>query len=274
MLNNYVYYINGKWIESNKALIPFNDSGFLYGDGLFETLRFDNKIFFSKDKHITRILSSLDIIKISHNFDNKLITQILNKIVKKNSLNSGLVKIIITRGNVINKEITPCIYTSIKPLYDLPKKPVKVVLFSEDKFPIIRFSPAIKSLNYLGNMLAKTEAEKLGYFEPLFYNKDKIITECAIRNIFFIKDNFLLTPSLDIGVLPGIMRSVIINLAKKNNLKISECHINKNSLNSMDEAFLSSTGVGLIPCYWDGWKSDFTISKILKKELLKSINNS
>ena len=70
------------------------------------------------------------------------------------------------------------------------------------------------------------------------------------------------------------MRSVIINLAKKNNLKISECHINKNSLNSMDEAFLSSTGVGLIPCYWDGWKSDFTISKILKKELLKSINNS
>ena len=54
-----------------------------------------------------------------------------------------------------------------------PKKPVKVVLFNEDKFPIIRFSPAIKSLNYLGNMLAKTEAEKLGYFEPLFYNKDK-----------------------------------------------------------------------------------------------------
>ena len=76
-------------------------------------------------------------------------------------------------------------------------------------------------------MLAKTEAEKLGYFEPLFYNKDKIITECAIRNIFFIKDNFLLTPSLDIGVLLRLYT-----------LKISECHINKNSLNSMDEAFV------------------------------------
>ncbi|MAZ61084.1 MAG: hypothetical protein CMG50_02770 [Candidatus Marinimicrobia bacterium] len=273
MLNNYVYYINGHWVESSQAKISFHDFGFLYGYGLFETLRFDNKNIFSLDNHINRILSGLEIIKLSHKYDQQSLVLLLNTIIKKNCLENGLIKIIITIGDSLNKNTNPNVYISIKPLYDFLYKPVKVIFFNEEKFPIIRFSPAIKSLNYIGNMLAKKECERLGYYEPVFYNKNKVITECAVRNIFFIKGNSLLTPSLDLGVLPGVMRSTIISIAIKNKLNILESHIKKEDVKHMDEAFISSTGIGLLPCYWDNWNSKFEITNKLKKELFYRINN-
>ena len=273
MLKNQIYYINGKWVVADEALIPFNDAGFLYGDGLFETLRFDNKKIFSADKHIKRILSGLKLIKLNHHYNSDLLLSLLNKIIKKNSLENGIIRIMITRGDLLKKEIKSNIYINIKPFYHIPNKPVKVILLNEKKFPIIRFTPAIKSLNYIGNMLAKKECEKLGYYEPIFYNDNNIITECAIRNIFFIKNKTLITPSLDLGILSGVMRNTIISIAKNINLNILETHIKKEEINLMDEAFISSTGIGLLPCYWDNWNSEFETTIKLKKELFNRINN-
>ena len=267
------YYINGKFVSSSKANIPFNDSGFLYGDGLFETLRFDNKKIFSANKHIKRILSGLKLIKLNHHYNSDILLLLLQKIIKKNSLKNGIIRIMITRGDLSKKRIKPNIYISIKHFYNIPQKPVKVILFNEKKFPIIRFTPAIKSLNYIGNMLAKKECEKQGYFEPIFYNENNIITECAIRNIFFIKDKTLITPSLDLGILSGVMRNTILSIAKKINLNILEDHIKIDEINLMDEAFISSTGIGLLPCYWDNWNSKFETTIELKKELFNRINN-
>jgi len=273
MLEEKIYYINGEWIQSNKATIPFNDSGFLYGDGLFETLRFDNKKIFSANKHIKRILSGLKLIKLNHHYNSNILLLLLQKIIKKNLLKNGIIRIMITRGDLSKKRIKPNIYISIKHFYNIPQKPVKVILFNEKKFPIIRFTPAIKSLNYIGNMLAKKECEKQGYFEPIFYNENNIITECAIRNIFFIKDKTLITPSLDLGILSGVMRNTILSIAKKINLNILEDHIKIDEINLMDEAFISSTGIGLLPCYWDNWNSKFETTIELKKELFNRINN-
>ena len=123
-------------------------------------------------------------------------------------------------------------------------------------------------------MLAKNFADSKGAFEPVFYNKSKIITECAIRNIFYIKDNLLITPSLDLGILSGVMRETIINVASSMKLDIKECHISYNTINNMDEAFISSTGIGLLPCNWDGWSSNFKLTLQIKKELFNRINNS
>tara|TARA_B110000263_G_scaffold99010_1_gene86552 strand:- start:2824 stop:3648 length:825 start_codon:yes stop_codon:yes gene_type:complete len=272
MLKDHIYYINGNWIKSNKALIPFNDSGFLYGDGLFETLRFDNKKIFSADKHIKRMLSGLKLIKLYHTYTSGVLLLLLKKIIEKNSLENGIIRVMITRGDLSKEIINSNIYLSIKPFYHLPSKPVKVVLFNEKKFPIIRFTPAIKSLNYIGNMLAKKECERQGYFEPVFYNENDIITECAIRNIFFIKDKTLITPSLDLGILSGVMRNTIISLAKRISLNVLEAHIKKEEINLMDEAFISSTGIGLLPCYWDNWDSKFETTIKLKKKLFNRIN--
>ena len=168
----------------------------------------------------------------------------------------------------------PCIYISIKPFYSIPDKPVKVVYLDETNYPIIRFTPAIKSMNYIGNMLSKRDCEKQGGYEPVFYNKDKIITECAIRNIFFIKDKVLYTPTLELGILSGVMRETVLNIADSLDLTIKETYIHYDDISTMDEAFISSTGIGLLACYWDNWESKYNYTNLIKKELFKRIKNS
>ena len=276
MNKDYIYYINGQWVEQQKAVIPFNDSGFLYGDGLFETMRFDNYSIFSFEKHYNRLESGLKVVNLVIPYKQEELYNILNSLINKNPIKSGIIRMMITRGTIdsLLSKSNPNIYISIKPFYKIPDNPVKVVFYSEKKFPIIRYNPAIKSMNYLGNMLAKKECEKDGAFEPVFFNSDNIITECAIRNIFYIKNNILFTPDLDLGILSGVMRDTVIQIAKALNIEVQESHISYKEVDKMDEAFITSTGIGLLPCYWDGWTSEFVLTKLIKKELFKRIKNN
>ena len=271
------YYINGEFKLSENANIPFDDAGFLYGDGLFETMRFDNKIIFSPQKHMNRLSKGLHIINLDIKKKHDELLNLLNKVIHMNDLSSGIIRMMVTRG-LADRNSTyfniPRIYISIKPFYKIPNDPVKVIYLDETKFPIIRFSPAIKSMNYIGNLLSKRECEKQGGYEPVFYNKNKIITECAIRNIFYIKDDTLLTPSADLGILSGVMRDTILHIAHDMCINVLEEHIHYDDINNMQEAFISSTGIGLLPCYWNGWKSNYSITKLIKKELFKRIKNN
>ena len=276
METSYTYYINGKWVQSQKAKIPFNDVGFLYGDGLFETMRFDNKNIFSYQKHFKRLKKGLKIINLNMQFNKQQLYHLLNQAIIKNNLQSGILRLMVTRGtkNQQLTEITPNLYISISQFYPIPTNPVKIIFYNENKFPLIRYIPAIKSMNYLGNMLAKKECEKEGGFEPVFYNANNIITECAIRNIFFIKNKELITPSLDLGILSGVMRETILMIAESKGIKYSEEHINFNNINTYEEAFITSTGIGLLPCFWEGFNSDYKLTTIIKKELFNRINNN
>ena len=276
MKKQYIYFINGDWVLNNQAMVSFNDLGFLYGDGLFETMRFDNKNIFSFDKHFSRLNNGLNQLNIQIPYNKKIIYELLNEIIKKNNLTSGILRLMITRGNQNKKinKIIPNLYISIKPFYSIPNKPVKIIFYSENEFPLIRFNPAIKSMNYLGNMLAKKRCDEEDAYEPAFYNSNKIITECAIRNIFFIKNNELFTPSLDLGILSGVMRETVLLIAKFLNLKYHELHINVKNINDYDEAFITSTGIGLLPCYWEGFQSNYKLTTIIKKELFNRINNN
>ena len=275
-MTEYINYINGAWNIGSDSMVPVYDAGFLLGDGLFETIRFDNKKLFYPDKHLKRLFNGLDIIRIKLKKSNADLILLLEEIIQRNTIQSGLLRLMITRGEVEGPpwkyEGSAGIYITIRPLSAEPKRPVKIVFYSEEKYPIIRFNPAIKSLNYIGNMLAKKDAEKEGAFEPVFYNIDGNVTECAIRNIFFIKGNRLLTPSIDLGVLPGVMRSIILSIANELNLSIEETNIPFESIDDMDESFISSTGIGLLPCVWDRWQSDFTITSKLKKLLTRIID--
>ena len=276
-MSDYIHYLNGTWEKATLAKIPFNDAGFLLGDGLFETIRFDNNKLFQPIKHLERLFSSLNIIHINLQYSKKEIEFLLNETIIKNALESGLLRLMVTRGDVEGppwKYDGPAsIYISIRPLSIEPKYPVKVVFYSELDYPIIRYTPAIKSMNYIGNMLAKKDAEKENAFEPVFYNSDNYITECAIRNMFFIKNKTILTPSKQLGVLPGVMRDTILLIAKDLQFDIKETNIPLNSIKNMDEAFISSTGIGLLPCFWDGWKSDFVITSKIKEHLNQLIKN-
>jgi len=275
---NPIYYINGNWMKKSDAKISANDAGFLLGDGLFETIRFQNKNLFLIDKHLSRLKSGLETIKIDSQYSKNELIKILNQIIQKNDFDNGLIRLMITRGELEgepwNYKGPECLYASIRPISKMSNSPVKVVLFNEEDYPIIRFTPAIKSMNYIGNMLAKKDAEKQGAYEPVFINKSGYITECAIRNIFFIKGNSLITPTEKLGILPGVMRDTIIKIVRELGLSIVKDYIKKEDINSMDEAFISSSGIGLLPCYWENWKSDFKLTNQLQKYLFNYINEN
>ena len=274
----YINFVNGDWLPASKSTVSLYDAGFLLGDGLFETIRFQYGRLFQPKKHLKRLHSGLNIIQIELNKSNEELISYLEEMVIRNDIRSGLLRLMITRGKIEgtpwNFSGTPNVYITIRPLTEEPKKPVKVVFYPEEKYPIIRFNPAIKSLNYIGNMLAKKNAEKEGAFEPVFFNRDGYVTECAIRNIFFIQDKTLMTPGIDLGVLPGVMRETIMEIALELDLIVSDKIISFNSINDMDEAFISSTGIGLLPCYWDGWNSEFPITYLLKEKLNGIIDNN
>ena len=274
----YINFVNGDWQVASKSTVSLYDAGFLLGDGLFETIRFQNGRLFQPEKHLKRLHSGLNIIQIELDKSNTELISCLEEMVIRNDIRSGLLRLMITRGKIEgtpwNFTGIPNVYITIRPLTEEPKKPVKVVFYPEEKYPIIRFNPAIKSLNYIGNMLAKKNAEKEGAFEPVFFNRDGYVTECAIRNIFFIQDKTLMTPGIDLGVLPGVMRETIMEIALELDLIVSEKIIPFNSINDMDEAFISSTGICLLPCYWDGWNSEFPITFLLKEKLNEIIDNN
>ncbi|MCF7921833.1 MAG: aminotransferase class IV [Candidatus Marinimicrobia bacterium] len=266
-------YSNGIWVEAEHAVVPFNDLGFLYGDSLFETVRVNHGKPFRLEKHLERMQSGMDTIHMAGGTLLAEIPEILESYISKNQVDSVLARIIITRGiskgSPWKSESTPAMYVSSRPIAAPEQWPVKVIFLEEKKYPILRFHPAIKSGNYLGNMLAKKDAEEAGAFEPVFVNRDGYVTECAIRNVFFIKDNILLTPSLELGVLPGVIRDTIMELAEKRQLKVQESLIKKDDVEAMDEAFISSTGVGVLPVTWEGFQSNYTHSQILREDLHK-----
>lgn len=266
-------YVNGKWVDADQATIPFNDQGFLYGDSLFETIRVNRSKPFRLEKHLERMRSGMNTIHMDGEPLLKDIPGILETFIHKNGIEKTLARIIITRGvsqgSPWNTISTPSLYISARSINEVIEWPVKVVFLEEKNFPILRFHPAIKSGNYLGNMLAKKDAEKAGAFEPVFVNRDGYVTECAIRNVFFIKDETLLTPALELGVLPGVIRDTIMELAQRRGLEVRESLIIQDDVQSMDEAFISSTGVGVLPVTWDGFASTYKHSQVLRKDLIQ-----
>ncbi len=272
-MNIKYYQINGEIKRSDKALISVDDYGLMRGYGIFETIRFNNKKLLKINRHIDRLYKGLSIIKIKieHISREKLIADI-NNLVEINNIENGLIKLVITKGTPgASNNITPNIYITIKNIYSMPKEPVKVVFLSESKYPIVRFSPSFKGINYVGNMMAIEDAENDGAFECVFVDDNNNITECSMRNIFFINNQTLITPALSLGILSGTTRYEIQNLAKLNNIDCIEKIINKTEVDDMDEAFICSSAIGILPCYWNGWKSDYKITKKLQFLLEESI---
>ena len=273
-----IFYIDGDMIKQSKANVSFNDSGFLFGDGIFETIRFTNKKLFAIEKHIERLKIGIKTIQLNDNISIEKITTLLREVLKVNNISNGLLKLILTRGELEsepwNHNGSPSIYITIRPYKEFKNIPLKVIFLEEKDFPIIRFHPAIKSMSYIGNVIAKIEAKKLNANEPVFVNNQGIITECAIRNIFFVKNNTLLTPRKELGILPGIVRDTIIKIAKKNGMETIETKIHRDTINDMDEAFLSSSGIGILPCRWKNWNSDYKYTLKLKNDLFNYINQN
>ena len=250
-------YINGRWLPRSQANIPFMDSGFWYGDGLFETLLVANGRIFRPEKHLARMREGMGIMRFDFPVPEEDVLELMQEAVRRNNMKEGMLRLMCTRGTL---EAAPWehegpsnLYIGFRYTVPEPPFPVKLVFVDEECYPLTRVHPAIKSMTYLGNMLAIRDAVAQGAFEPVFINRDGLVTECATRNIFFIKGNALKTPDVSLGILPGVTRELILELAGDLGLGVDMAPIHRDMVNDMDEAFISSTGIGDYPVTWDGF---------------------
>ena len=247
-----IVFLNGQFLPANKAMVSLFDRGFTYGDGVFETMRSYHGKVFALDSHLERLIDSARLIGIPIKQSKKHLTCHLEKLLEINKLTSGnvYIKLIITRG-VDYGEVMPS--GSLKSTVVIIAKPLdtKIKQYQQKGLGAMflfnkRSLPYIKSLNLLPTVAGLIEAKKMKMQEGIFTDGDKIL-EGAITNIFISDGKSIKTPPIEDGILPGITRRVVIELAKRLCIKITETSLTKNELIKSKEAFLTNSIMEIVP---------------------------
>ncbi|MBC7189179.1 aminotransferase class IV [Candidatus Aerophobetes bacterium] len=255
-------FINGKFFPVEEAKISIQDAGFLFGYGLFETIRSYNGAVYKLKEHIERLAFSARFFKIPLPFSLSRIYSFVYQTIRENKLGSGKVKVILSAEEFPEKPKESLLKTNfiilVSPLPLYPQswyqEGVRAHITSIRRNP---FSPIYrhKTLNFLENILAKKEAEQKGCQEAIFLTKDGLLAEGSISNIFIVKKGKVLTPPLSCGILPGITRKTVIELCKKSDIPCQEKNITLGELFEAEEAFLTNSLREILPlCYVDSKK--------------------
>jgi branched-chain amino acid aminotransferase len=250
-------YINGKFYDKKDAKISVFDHGLLYGDGVFEGIRSYDRLIFRLEGHIDRLYSSARAIMLKIPLTKQEMAQAVRKAVIKNNLDNAYIRLIVTRGEgdlgldprkCKGKSRVIIIADKIK-LYpeQFYKQGLAIITARTRQNLVEALNPAIKSLNYLTNILAKIEATSKGHEEAIMLNTKGYVTECTGDNIFIVKNNIVYTPPLSAGLLKGITREIVIGIAKARKIKLKQRLFKCNRVYSADECFLTGTAAELIP---------------------------
>jgi branched-chain amino acid aminotransferase len=249
-------YIDGEFFDQAEAKISVFDHGLLYGDGVFEGIRFYNGRVFRMEEHMGRLWESARSICLEIPISRPEMDQALLGTIRQNDLRDGYVRLIVTRG-VGNLGLNPAhckqptiiIIASTIALYpeEVYKRGLTVVTVATRRMGPATLNPAIKSLNYLNNVLARIEANLANADEGLMLNDAGNIAECTADNVFIVKRGQIMTPPITAGALRGITRSVVFDIANELEIKISEPELTRHDLYSADEAFLTGTAAEVIP---------------------------
>lgn len=239
-------YINGKYFAESEAKISIKDRGLRFGDGVFETIKFvDNKLEHF-EKHLNRLNDGLQAIKI--NFDSNNLEKIIYELIAKNGLNSGIARIMITRGEgsrgyLPTYQTPPSVIIETMPLREMDLTNIKLCVSPYKKIPLECLPVNYKLMQGMNYALAKQEAKEQGFFDTIMLTTDGFISECTSSNIFFEKDGKIYTPSLDCACLRGVMREVII---EENKGKIIEGKFTLNELKTADKIFITNSIIGKV----------------------------
>jgi branched-chain amino acid aminotransferase len=249
-------YIDGKYCDEKTAKISVFDHGLLYGDGVFEGIRAYNGRVFKLKEHIDRLFKSAKAILLTIPLSHEEMMRAVVETCRRNKLRDGYIRLVVTRGvGTLGLNPNRCINPSVIiiagkiQLYpeELYRKGLEIITVPTVRNLHSALNPAIKSLNYLNNILAKIEALNGGCEEAVMLNAEGFVSECTGDNIFIVTGKRLQTPPLSAGALYGITREVVIQLAEQAGLAVSEPNLTRYDLFNADECFLSGTGAELIP---------------------------
>ncbi len=243
-----IFYLNGRFVPEDKALISVYDLGLLRGYAVFDFLRTYNfKPFYLKE-HLKRLLNSAKIIGLKHNYTIDNLEKIVIKTLSKNKhLKEAGIRIILT-GGYSKDFITPSkpnLIVMITPIKSLPKSLYRYGASLITKI-YERIDPGAKTIIYTDAVRFLEEAKGKGAIEVLLISKDNEVLECTTSNFFIAKENAVITPTTD-KILEGITRKVVIDLCKKNNIKIIERKIYYEELKEATEAFITASNKEILP---------------------------
>jgi len=251
-----IIYCDGKFVDSQEAKISVFDHGFLYGDGVFEGIRAYNGRVFKLKEHIDRLYESANAILLNVEVSRREMMDIVVETVRKNNLTDAYIRLIISRG-VGDMGLDPrkcpkseiiCIAGNIS-LYpqSMYENGMEIITAATRRNSSDALSPRIKSLNYLNNIMAKIEANRAGLMEALMLNQEGYVSEATGDNIFIIKDGVITTPPVYAGILKGVTRDSVIDLARQEGITVQEELFHLIDVYSADECFLTGTAAELIP---------------------------
>jgi branched-chain amino acid aminotransferase len=249
-------YIDGKFYDQKSAKISVFDHGLLYGDGIFEGIRAYNGRVFKLREHIDRLFASAKAIMLEIPMSHAAVMKATVDTCRRNKIRDGYVRLVVTRGvGSLGLDPNRCETPSVIiiaggiQLYpaELYQKGMAIVTVPTTRNLVNAVNPAIKSLNYLNNVLAKIEAINAGVQEAIMLNTDGFVAECTGDNLFIVKDGRVFTPPLSAGALYGITRQTVMELARESGISATETNLTRYDLFVADECFLTGTGAEIIP---------------------------
>ena len=249
-------FIDGKYLNERDAKVSVFDHGLLYGDGVFEGIRAYNGRVFKLKEHIDRLFYSAKAILLEIPMTHAEVMQATVATIKANKFRDCYVRLIVTRGiGTLGLNPRSCKKPSVIIIAgkiqvypaELYAKGMDIVTVPTVRNLHSAVNPAIKSLNYLNNILAKIEANNAGVEEAVMLNAEGFVAECTADNLFIIKNGQVFTPPNSAGALYGITRQTVIDLALDSGLKVSEPNLTRYDLFNADECFLTGTGAEIMP---------------------------
>ena len=250
------YSINGVICDASEAKIPVNDHGFLYGDGVFEGLRFYNGRILKLHAHLKRLVDSAKALDISLPMSVVKLEQALLEIVEASTHTNGYLRLIVTRGvGPLGIDPSHCETGCVVIIADQLKmvseevrdNGARLIIASIRRLAGDQLDPRIKSLNYLNQITAKMEANVAGVDEAVMLNQSGFVAEGTADNIFIVTGDTLETPPVTDGALNGITRGLILELSNMLSIPVRERSLTTYDLYTADECFLTGTGAELIP---------------------------
>lgn len=249
-------YLNNKFVSKRAAVVSVFDHGFLYGDGVFETLRAYNGRLFRTDDHLTRLKDSAQRLGIGLPYSLAALRRLLGRTVSVNRLKNALIRIAISRGKgplgldpALCQKPTVVIIPRLFKGYSREqyRKGSRIAIVSVRRMAPQILDPKVKSMNFLNNILAKIQAKRSRADEGLMLTLDGCLSEGSVSNLFLVKRGRLYTPAASLGILEGITRQLVIHLAKAIRVPLSETRLGVADLYKAEECFLTSTSMEIMP---------------------------
>ena len=249
-------YLNDCFVRKEHARVSVFDHGFLFGDGVYETLRAYQGRIFLLERHVNRLRRSCEFVGLELPIQDEAWMAIIGELLDRNGLQNAGLRVTISRGEGevgIDPRLCarPTVVAMAKPVvaYTDQQRKQGLVLHpaSVRRNPEFAQSPQIKAISFLNNILAKQEAIRVEADDALMLNMDGYLAECTTSNIFFVKNQRLHTPAVDCGILQGITRDVVIELADKLEVCVEEGRYTMEQLLQADECFITNTGIEIMP---------------------------